>query len=550
MTYIAFILGMWGSLIFFLGIAQLLYSSTVIIASAIFLLILILLFKQQIFSSVVSFQKNMLNKEYRSLLFLGILSLIVLQMSIALIGALGPELAFDSLWYHLTIPKLYLENHSIMFIPGGLLYYSGMPKLGEMFYILGLSLGDETTVSLAHYLFGILCCITLYVFARRYLSRSLSLVTVLIFSSNLVFAWESTTAYIDLIRTFFELSSLIAFIIWWKSQNKKVLLLSGLLIGFAIATKLLAIGTFLLFLLFVVINYIRWSMEYQKIRISTKKAIHALILFCSCALLAPLPWFIFSYIHTGNPVYPFFTDIYAVQHEPIIISSFFTEIWNVFLFASDPVSPIYIMFLPMIVLTFTYFSREQKVLLLFSILSIIMWYLTPRTGGGRFLLPYLPVYSLLCGITLQKMYQKKMIYLYKVSLLLIVTVAIITVGYRGYATKKYLPVALGTESKEHFLVHNLDYSFADFYDVDGYFLDNITDDDVVLLFGFHNLYYVNFPYIHESWLRKGDTFTYIATQHADLPKRFSDWELVYSNEKTLVKLYKPPKGECDTACVY
>jgi len=58
--------------------------------------------------------------------------LIVLQAFVNIIGVFGPELAFDALWYHLTLPKLYLVHHSIFFIPGGLLYYSGMPKIAEM----------------------------------------------------------------------------------------------------------------------------------------------------------------------------------------------------------------------------------------------------------------------------------------------------------------------------------------------------------------------------------------------------------------------------------
>ena len=53
--------------------------------------------------------KNLHKQKTISLL----LFLVVLQVSINLIGVLGPELAFDALWYHLTLPKIYLEKHSL-----------------------------------------------------------------------------------------------------------------------------------------------------------------------------------------------------------------------------------------------------------------------------------------------------------------------------------------------------------------------------------------------------------------------------------------------------
>ena len=60
------------------------------------------------------------------------LGLIIVQALVNLIGALGPELGFDALWYHLTEAKLFLQRGSIAPLPGNLLYWSGLPRLGEM----------------------------------------------------------------------------------------------------------------------------------------------------------------------------------------------------------------------------------------------------------------------------------------------------------------------------------------------------------------------------------------------------------------------------------
>jgi len=72
----------------------------------------------------------------------------------------------------------------------------------------------------------------------------------------------------------------------------------------------------------------------------------------------------------------------------------------------------------------------------------------------------------------------------------------------------------------------------------GYFTSHIKPDDKVLLIGFHNEYYVNFPFIDESFASKNDQFNYIAVQNTNLPAKYKMWSLVYANNTTHVKLYK------------
>ena len=96
------------------------------------------------------------------------------------------------------------------------------------------------------------------------------------------------------------------------------------------------------------------------------------------------------------------------------------------------------------------------------------------------------------------------------------------------------------QTKDAFLTEHLNFAFGDFYDTDGYFKKTIKPTDTVLLFGFHNLYYVDFPFVDSSWRKLGDTFNYIAIQKGELPAEFNNWILIYENEKTMVKLYKQP----------
>jgi len=178
--------------------------------------------------------------------------------------------------------------------------------------------------------------------------------------------------------------------------------------------------------------------------------------------------------------------------------------------------------------------KELKIIALYSIISLIIWYVTPRTGGGRFILPYLTAFSILIVGFIEALKSTQLKF---VLVLIITSIAISSIVYRGIAVSKYLPVILGKESKDVFLSRNLNFSFGDFYDTDDYFKSTINEKDKVLIYGGHNLFYVNFPFIHESFVKKGDTFNYLITINENLPKRFWYWNLIYENKQTGVKLY-------------
>lgn len=526
----AVLIGIYSYLIFSIGLLGFLNSKIISVFSiAYFFLSFYFLKKYEFLKFKVS------GKILNNRLVLLILLVLTLQIIANFIGVLGPELSFDALWYHLTLPKLYILNNTITYIPGGLLYYSAMPKLTEMLYTAGLLFGNEVIPKMISFSFGILICITMYSISRKFLNQSHSFLAVIIFYSNLIVGWQSVTSYIDLARTFFEVIALWGFINFWEKGEKKWLTQSAIMLGLAIATKLLAFSSLFIFTLFIFYRYFnKKHKNYRRITTSILK-------YWCLAILIPSPWLVFSFVHTGNPVYPFFTDIYPVGLSTGLFNpiNFIKEMWFFFTNLSDPISPLYLIFLPFVIVYFRKLNSVLKIISIYSVLAVIIWYFTPRTGGGRFILPYLPAFSILVSGTINKLIKNK--YLYKFSLILVFITAFISIGYRGIANSKYIPVILGQQSKANFLENHLNFSFGDFYDTDWYFKNNIRKTDKVLLYGFHNLYYVNFPFIDSSWVKKGDTFNYIAVQDSDIPERFLDWDLVYSNPTTKVMLYS--KGD-------
>jgi len=550
MFSLAILIVIYSYLIFAVGLLGILYKPIIILITTIYILITVYYYRKQIkmnllrcFETFKEIQKSPVNSIKRNLLLIILLSMLLSQGIVNLIGAFGPELVFDALWYHLAIPKLYLENHSLFYVPGGLLYYSLMPKLTEMLYVGALALNGETLAKLIHFSFGLLSLIALYKLSRIFFIPKISLIAVVVFYSNLVVGWQSTTAYVDLARTFFEIMALWGFVNWWKKGEKKWLVESAVMLGLAVSTKLLALGSLIIFTVLLVYtlffkNPPRRSHGFADAQPATVRgaAIIKLFVYWVICLLIPLPWFVFSFVNTGNPIYPFFTEIYKVGFDMELLNPirFVRDVWGMFIKLSDPISPMYIIFLPLIVILFKKFKPDIKLIAIYSFLAIVVWYVTPRTGGGRFILPYLTIFSVLIAAIVEKTKDK----IFRLILInVIIIVSFISIIYRGVANAKYIPAIFSLQSKSDFLEKHLNFSFGDFYDIDGYFKNNIKQEDTVLLYGFHNLYYVDFPFIDSSWVKKGDTFNFIASQNISLPKRFNDWDLVYQNPKTYVKLF-------------
>lgn len=521
MFSIAILIGIYSYLLFSLGILGLLYKNIIIAATLIFLAVSLFFFRNKIL-------KNRIFSLKKSNLFLDI---IIIQAIVNLIGALGPELGFDALWYHLTLPKIFLENHKLIHIPGGLLYYSDMPKLTEMLYLLPLSTIGEVGAKMIHFIFGLLVSVAIYRLSRKFLDKKFSLLSVVIFCSNLVVGWQSTTAYIDLARVFFEVMAVWGFINWYESRvnssaKRGWFIESAVMIGLAISTKLLSIGSLFIFLLLIMYSSSKFNREL----------LVKLFIYSSIALYVALPWLMFSFLNTGNPIYPLFSS-YAKEGftlnilNPLMILN---KLWDLFTHASDPISPIYIVFLPLIVVFFKNFSRQVKILTIYSLLFLAVFYFIPE-NESRYVLTDFSILSIIVSYLIHEFLKGK--FLKNFSIAFIVLISIVSIAYRGIANSKYLPVIIGLESKDKFLADHLNFNYGDFYDTDGYFKKYVNSSDKVLLYGFHNLYYIDFPFIDSSYVKRGDKFNYIAVQNSHLPDRFKFWKEVYSNTKTGVKLY-------------
>ncbi len=446
------------------------------------------------------------------------------------VGSLAPELGFDALWYHLTIPKLYLAAGEVFHIPGGLLYYSAMPRLPEILYLVSFKLFPEIAEAGPHLLnwaAGVWVAILIYKLSRKVnLSPFYSLLASLVFYATPLVGWLSGSAYIDLTRTFFEVLALYLLL-------DKRILLSGLVLGLAISTKTLAIGSLLPLL---VICYL-----------ITKNLRSCIVYLVSCILVAA-PWFVSSYLTTGYPFYPIGSGGLDPSHNIVAFQSLIHswglalvgDYWKIFITPDDPISPVFVIIIPFLLLNIRKLLRPPTVyLLVYSLLAYLVWWVIPRTGGGRFILPYLPVMAVVVGVTVSL---QKVKLIRQLLIGTIIFISVVNIAYRLAASRRMTPFLLGHETKTAYLCHNLDFTTEVMVDCDGWLAQNIKPIDLVFVSGVHNLYYLNFPFVDETWYA-GQKVNYLLIQGPEdaytqslFPK--IDREPIYTNAQTNIIVYK------------
>lgn len=424
------------------------------------------------------------------------------------LGVLMPELGFDALWYHLPLSKLFLMRHQWYF-PGGLYYYSVMPRLAELIGLPFLAAFGYTGPKFIQFASGLIACYLIYKLAQKYTSsKLLALTAVNLFYATWLVSWQSSSAYVDLTRTVFELTALYV-ILNSKFIIQKSIFLTGIFMGLAIGVKWHALGSLVLM------------------------AIIFTPLIVPIALLIASPWFFIAHHFTGNLLYPLFekfmttTQLAQVDphfYDPVAIIKRFI-LAPIFLTrpSEDFLSPVIGLVYLISLLGLISSNKTIRKISLFGTLGTFLLLLTPPPST-RYFLPYLPAIILSCVYILSRLKNQISIWfigIFSLSALLIL-------GMRVYAFSKYFPYLIGQQTKNQFLT-SLSYRLPDtFIDTDNYVKNNLPSNANYLISSLHNLYYFPYNFDHDSFIDKNKHYDYLITKNTDLNK--IDGQLIHTNQ--------------------
>lgn len=345
-----------------------------------------------------------------------VLTAVILLNSIypLLAYAFIPPLWWDELAYHLAVPKIYLENNGIIYIP--FIPYSNWPMEAEMLFTLGLVFKSETTSHLIEWTCFILTCWAIYLFGEKYFSKQVALIATATYTSTPIVYTLAGTAFIEHTLIMFVFMSTFYFFNWTQQNNNRDLMLSAIFGGLAASTKLNgALIPFVLGILIFIITLIK-----------KKTYTEAGKMFCLYGLIAFVvvsPWYIKNWSHTGNPFWPFLLDIFGGKNWdslgseylmgfikkpnlPLTIINWLTGIGHLTFTPGEFGPPEfyigfhYIIFLPLVILSVLQKSDYRKKLLLLVVIFTLyytLWFFT--THQTRFLMFSFPILSLICAIS-------------------------------------------------------------------------------------------------------------------------------------------------------
>jgi hypothetical protein len=222
--------------------------------------------------------------------------LLVAGLLAAFLGTTMPEVFYDALVYHLAVPQACLEAGRFVDFPYN--HYAWLPLFSSMTFAWGLAAGGMYTAKLMSFGIGLVLLAAVLAWSKELEDEESGVwaCAILLGTPVVLFLFWMTNSDISA-----ALYHLLALVLYWrwvrKPEGSRLLLLSGLFAGFAMASKYsAAYGAAVLAL----------GCLWVRRGAGPASALRAALLFCAAAILPLLPWWGRAFLQTGNPFFPYF----------------------------------------------------------------------------------------------------------------------------------------------------------------------------------------------------------------------------------------------------
>ncbi len=226
------------------------------------------------------------------------LLLLLIAASIAIFRP-PSAIEWDVISYHLADPKLFILQHKITSLPTD--HHSNFPFLTEMLFTSGLLFGGYSAANIFSLITGLLSALSLIAFGRRFTSSLGGHIAALLYISTPLIFWESSVAYIDIASALYSMLAIFAVMICIDDKNEtgiwknSWIIVAGLMMGFCLGTKYLALIPFSLLAVLMAVR--RIPFKYIGMYLTT-------------GVLIGSPWYIKNFLLMNNPVYPFYYKLF------------------------------------------------------------------------------------------------------------------------------------------------------------------------------------------------------------------------------------------------
>ncbi len=351
-----------------------------------------------------------------------------------LLAALGLALAFDameslappsdadSLAYHFALPKEFLAAGQLFFVPRAI--DGAVPLLVQMTYIPVLGLGGERALTLWVLFSGWFAGGFVYVICLRYLDFNWSLGVTVIFLTTPAVVYGAGSGQVEIRLALFALAAAFAVGEALATGKLRFAVLAGVAAGFFAGGKYTG-------LLFVAASGI--------VLLSRQGWFTRAAAFSAGAVAAGFQWYLWNWLHTGDPVFPMlFTalglpdgEIWTRAHQAWLNAEVFPSERA---FSLDPLSALVYPFFatvapapgfeagrtgfgPIALMAFPWAAwgvwklrsqlRQSRLLPVAAIVAVFyfLWYFTGSSQRLRHLLPVYPLLLIAMAVAAERAWQ-------------------------------------------------------------------------------------------------------------------------------------------------
>jgi hypothetical protein len=328
---------------------------------------------------------------------------------LGLLQSAAPPLQWDTLTYHLTLPKAYLLSGSLERTAE--LMFWGMPQQVEMLNLAALAFGGESAATLLGWAFGFLTLAGALSLTSRLFGLRAGWAAIASLLGGYTLSAALAWGYNEWPVMLFSLSMLACFSNWQAKPTQKTLALAAIFAGFALGTKYTA-GLVLPFGLLLIL---------YKERAAPGPAFRQMSIFAGLMSLTAMPWLARNWLSTGNPIYPLLFPAAEMTAERIFyyspapwgtwLTSLFLP-WQATILGADggdgfsaAIGPLLLGFSALAWIGFRSRSREQKTALaqaaIVTVSGFLFWAALSRTSGQliqtRLFVAFFPAWALLAA---------------------------------------------------------------------------------------------------------------------------------------------------------
>ena len=186
-----------------------------------------------------------------------------------------------------------------------------MPMTAEWCFTTLYLLGGEFAAKLLPFVFLIISCILIVLLCRRLASRPVALLIAAVYAATPVVQLITGAMFTDTFMAAFLLAAAVLIVHWTDWRDAAVLPLAGILLGAAWRRRWLRSHSVAPCLAWVFFNCFGWKRGIDRKNLAA--LLRAAVL---CAIIAAPPYAT-AWVKTGNPVFPYFNDVFRSPHYDI-----------------------------------------------------------------------------------------------------------------------------------------------------------------------------------------------------------------------------------------